>query len=115
MFEAWGEQMARLARHSNVTVKVGGFGMPLFGFDFSSRPTPPDSQQIAIAIRPYVDKCINLFGAERCMFESNFPVDKGMFSYQVLWNGFKRLAKGCSADEKTAMFSATAERVYRLV
>ena len=114
VFEAWGEQMARLARHSNVTVKVGGFGMPLFGFDFSSRPTPPDSQQIAIAIRPYVDKCINLFGAERCMFESNFPVDKGSFKYTTLWDAFKRLTSGRSEREVELLFSGTAVRLYKL-
>ena len=64
--------------------------------------------------KPYVDVCLRLFGTKRCMFESNFPVDKGMFSYAVLWNAFKRLAAGASADEKAALFAGTAARFYRL-
>jgi predicted TIM-barrel fold metal-dependent hydrolase len=69
---------------------------------------------LADAFRPWVDTCIELFGAERCMFESNFPVDKVTSSYAVLWNAFKRLAATASAAEKTALFSGTAARVYKL-
>ena len=94
---------------------MGGAGMPVFGIRFDQAPTPPASEQLATAWRAYFETCVEFFGVDRCMFESNFPVDKGMFSYQVLWNGFKRLAKDCSAAEKTALFSGTAERVYRLV
>jgi L-fuconolactonase len=69
---------------------------------------------MAQAWRPYVETCIELFGATRCMFESNFPVDKGLTGYGLLWNAFKRLTAGCSAEEKSALFAGTAARFYRL-
>ena len=75
---------------------------------------PPSSEDLVQAWRPYIETCITEFGPERCMFESNFPVDKGTCSYQVLWNAFKRLAAGYSADEKAALFSGTARKVYGL-
>ncbi len=115
MFKQWRTGIALVASLPNTVIKMGGAGMPVFGIRFDQAPTPPASEQLAIAWRAYFETCVELFGADRCMFESNFPVDKGMFSYQVLWNGFKRLAKDCSAAEKTSLFSATAERVYRLV
>jgi len=68
----------------------------------------------AAAWRPYIETCITAFGPQRSMFESNFPVDKGTCSYQVLWNAFKRIAAGYSADEKTALFSGAASKAYRL-
>ena len=89
------------------------FGEP-DGFDFSERPTPPTSAELAEAWKPYTETSIEAFGPGRAMFESNFPVDKGMCSYTVLWNAFKRLAAGYSAADKTALFSGTAARVYRL-
>ena len=113
-FAAWKASMAGLSRHANVTVKVGGLGMPMGWFDFYQRPAPPNSQQLADAFKPWVETCIELFGAERCMFESNFPVDKITSSYSVLWNAFKRLAAKASAAEKKALFSGTAARVYKL-
>ena len=113
-FAAWKAAMAGLAKRPNVAVKVGGLGMPMGWFDFYDRPSPPTSQMLADAFRPWVDTCIELFGAERCMFESNFPVDKVTSSYAVLWNAFKRLAATASAAEKTALFSGTAARVYKL-
>ncbi|MBN9487794.1 MAG: amidohydrolase family protein [Alphaproteobacteria bacterium] len=113
-FAAWKASMATLARHANVTVKVGGLGMPMGWFDFYDRPAPPTSQMLADAFKPWVETCIELFGAERCMFESNFPVDKITSSYSVLWNAFKRLAAKASAAEKKALFSGTAARVYKL-
>jgi len=113
-FAAWKASMAKLAKRPNVAVKVGGLGMPMGWFDFYDRPSPPSSQMLADAFRPWVDTCIELFGAERCMFESNFPVDKVTSSYGVLWNAFKRLAAKASAAEKTALFSGTAARVYKL-
>ena len=113
-FAAWKTSMAELAKRPNVAVKVGGLGMPMGWFDFYDRPSPPGSQMLADAFRPWVDTCIELFGAERCMFESNFPVDKVTSSYAVLWNAFKRLAAKASAAEKTALFSGTAARVYKL-
>jgi predicted TIM-barrel fold metal-dependent hydrolase len=110
----WGASMREVARCPSVLVKLGGFGMRLFGFDFASRPSPPSSRELAESCRPYVETCIELFGVERCMFESNFPVDKGSCSYAILWNAFKRLATHASPAEKHVLFSGTASRAYRL-
>ncbi len=85
-----------------------------FGFDFHLRDKPPSSVQLADAWRPYMETCIELFGPKRSMFESNFPPDKQSCTYLTLWNAFKRIAAGASADEKTALFSGTAADVYRL-
>lgn len=113
-FGVWRQALSDLARCPNVVVKVGGLAMPFAGFpSFQSRP-PASSEQLAAEWRPYVEATVDAFGPERCMFESNFPVDLGSCSYDVLWNAFKRLAHGCSADEKAALFSGTATRVYRL-
>ena len=111
---AWKQSMAELAKRRNIVVKVGGLGMAMGWFDFYKQPTPPGSQALAAAFKPWVETCIDLFGADRCMFESNFPVDKITSGYGVLWNAFKRLASGASAAEKTALFSGTARRVYSL-
>ncbi|MEM5339561.1 amidohydrolase family protein [Paraburkholderia azotifigens] len=110
----WKQKLARLASLPNTRIKLGGAGMNVFGFDFAARELPPSSGELAFAWRPYFEVCVELFGANRCMFESNFPVDKGMFSYGVLWNAFKRLASAMSADEKAALFSRTAAATYRL-
>jgi predicted TIM-barrel fold metal-dependent hydrolase len=110
----WKQKLARLASLPNTRIKLGGAGMNVFGFDFATRALPPSSEQLAAAWRPYFDVCVELFGVDRCMFESNFPVDKGMFSYGVLWNAFKRLASAMSADDRTALFSRTAATTYRL-
>ncbi|MBA3810463.1 MAG: amidohydrolase family protein [Caulobacteraceae bacterium] len=113
-FGAWRQSMAALAALPNVSVKVGGLAMVFAGFPsfMASRPAP--SAQLAAEWKPYVEACIEAFGVGRCMFESNFPVDSGSCGYAVLWNAFKRLTAGCSADEKAALFSETARRVYRL-
>ncbi len=110
----WKKVMVELAKRRNIVVKVGGLGMAMGWFDFYQRPRPPGSEELAKGFKPWVETCIELFGADRCMFESNFPVDKITSGYGVLWNAFKRLAAGCSAAEKTALFSGTAARVYRL-
>ncbi|WP_213301971.1 amidohydrolase family protein [Paraburkholderia sacchari] len=110
----WTQKLARLAGLPNTRMKLGGAGMNVFGFDFATREHPPSSEELASAWRPYFETCVDLFGTDRCMFESNFPVDKGMFSYGVLWNAFKRLASAMSADEKKALFSGTAASTYRL-
>lgn len=114
VFADWRTSILELARCHNVHVKLGGLGMHTIGFDFHARARPPTSEQLAQAWQPYIDTCIAAFGAERSMFESNFPVDKGSCSYQVLWNAFKRIASGFSDSEKTALFSGTANQVYRL-
>jgi predicted TIM-barrel fold metal-dependent hydrolase len=110
----WRAALAGVARCPNVVLKLGGAGIHVIGFRFHEQPSPPDSQTLADALRPYVETGIALFGAERCMFESNFPVDKGQFGYRALWNAFKRLCAGASADEKAQLFYRTAARVYRI-
>ncbi len=110
----WLSHLRELAGCPNVAVKVGGLGMAIGPLDLNRRAEPPTSQQIADAWRPWVEPCIALFGADRCMFESNFPVDKVSTGYAVLWNAFKRLAAGAGADEKAQLFSGTARSVYRL-
>jgi L-fuconolactonase len=114
LFPGWKQDMLALAALPNTVVKLGGLAMQVNGFDFHHAPKPPGSAALAEAWKPYIETCIEAFGATRCMFESNFPVDKGMCSYPVLWNAFKRLAAGAGAAEKTALFSGTATRVYRL-
>jgi L-fuconolactonase len=114
VFAEWKRSIAELAGCPNVHVKLGGLGMRLFGFDLHEGELPPSSEELARAWRPYVETCIAAFGASRCMFESNFPVDKGSGSYHVFWNAFKRIAGGGSAAEKTALFAGTASRFYRL-
>ena len=114
VFVAWRTSMAMLARLPNVHVKLGGLGMQISGFEFPTCALPPTSLQLAFAWKPYIDTVINLFGANRCMFESNFPVDKGMFAYHVLWNAFKRLSSNYTSAESTALFSGTAASVYRV-
>jgi predicted TIM-barrel fold metal-dependent hydrolase len=114
VFAEWRGRIEELARCPNVHVKLGGLGMRLFGFDIAAAELPPSSEQLAVLWRPYIETCIAAFGPERAMFESNFPVDKGSGSYHVFWNAFKRLAAGCSASEKAALFAGTARRFYRL-
>ncbi len=114
VFAIWSAGIKELARHPNVHVKLGGLAMRVSGFGFHEMQAPPTSEDMAQAWRPYVETCIAEFGAERAMFESNFPVDKISSSYAVLWNAFKRLAAGCSDDEKADLFSRTAARVYSL-
>ena len=114
VFTEWKNSITELARCPNVHVKLGGLGMRLFGFDVHAGELPPSSEELATLWRPYIETCIEAFGPARAMFESNFPVDKGSGSYQMFWNAFKRIAAGCSADEKTALFSGTASRFYRL-
>ena len=114
VFKAWRSSIAALAGCHNVVVKLGGLGMRVFGFDFALRELPPASPALAEAWAPYVMECIAAFGVERCMFESNFPVDRGTCSYVVIWNAFKRIAAALDAEQKRALFSATAARVYKL-
>lgn len=110
----WRKNIAELAKCPNVNIKLGGMGMTSFGFDFHERAVPPGSEDLAAAWRQFVEPCIEAFGANRCMFESNFPPDKHSCGYTELWNAFKRITAGASADEKRALYSGTAARVYRL-
>ncbi|MDB5376582.1 MAG: amidohydrolase [Rubritepida sp.] len=114
VFADWRRSMAALAALPNVLVKLGGLAMEVSGKQWHTRDLPPTSEELAADWRPQIETCIELFGVDRCMYESNFPVDKGMCGYAALWNAFKRLSAGASADEKTALFSGTAARVYRL-
>jgi predicted TIM-barrel fold metal-dependent hydrolase len=110
----WLAGMKDLARCPNVSVKMGGLLMCLANFDFTTAKTPPTSDQLAQLWRPYIEPCVELFGAQRCMVSSNFPVDKAGVPYGTMWNMFKRVTAGCSAEEKRFLFSGTARRVYRL-
>jgi predicted TIM-barrel fold metal-dependent hydrolase len=110
----WKRSMTELAGCPNVVVKIGGMINRGAGYDFHAAAAPPSSETMAAVWRPYVETCIELFGARRCMFESNFPVDKMGVGYAALWNAFKRITAGASRDEKLALFAGTAAHTYRL-
>ena len=114
IFEQWSADIAAIAKCPNVVAKLGGLAMPDNGFGWHARELPPSSDEFAAAQRRYYLHTIDCFGPERCMFESNFPVDKLSISYPVLWNGLKKIAAGFNEGEKHAMFYGTAARVYRL-
>ena len=88
--------------------------MKINGFRWHDRPQPPSSDELVDVTGRYYEHCINTFGAERCMFESNFPVDKESCSYNVLWNAFKKMTRGLTTEERTWLFHDTATKVYRL-
>ena len=88
--------------------------MPDNGFGWDRAERPPTSDEFVAAQKRYYDHTIDCFGPERCLFESNFPVDRRSLAYPVLWNGLKKIAAGYSEDEKHAMFYGNAERIYRL-
>ena len=110
----WRSGIAAVAECPNVNMKLGGMGMPRFGFDWHTREKPVGSEELAESMAPYMTYCIEKFGPERCMFESNFPVDKVSFSYHVMYNAFKRLSREYSPSERAAMLHDTAVRVYRI-
>ncbi|HEV2301884.1 MAG TPA: amidohydrolase family protein [Stellaceae bacterium] len=113
-FAEWRRLVREVAACPNTYVKLGGLAMKLTGFTFFENDNPPSSQDLERAWRPYIETSIEAFGPGRSMFESNFPVDKGMCSYPIMWNAFKRLAAGASAAEKAALFGGTAMKAYRL-
>jgi predicted TIM-barrel fold metal-dependent hydrolase len=114
VFAAWKAAMTELSGCHNVVVKLGGMMMRLASYDYNILPKPPGSAALAEMWRPYIETCIELFGPERGMFESNFPVDKMGIGYRALWNAYKRITAGCSATERQALFGGTARRIYRL-
>ena len=114
VFAQWRDSIRALAACPNVVAKLGGLVMPLNGFDFHKRTEPATSSQLAEATREWYLHAIDCFGPARCMFESNFPVDKVSASYRVLWNSFKRIAAAFTPAEKAALFHDTAVRVYGL-
>ena len=114
VFSVWKTSMAELAKRPNVVVKLGGLAMEYCGFGWHERSKPPTSAELYEATRRYYETAIEQFGPDRCMFETNFPVDKVSCSYQVLWNSFKRVTATYSAAEKARLHHDTAARVYRL-
>lgn len=114
VFSEWSRNIRELAKSPNVMVKLGGLGMRINGFEFHQLPAAPSSEQLATAWKPYIETCIEAFGAKRSMFESNFPVDKLSGSYRNYWNAFKRLAAGASAEEKASLFRESARTFYSL-
>lgn len=110
----WLAWMRELATCPNVSVKMGGILMNVANWDFTKAERPLTSQELAALWRPWIEPCIELFGADRCMVSSNFPVDRVGFPYGTVWNMFKRITTDCSDDEKKLLYSGTAQRVYRL-
>src|SRR5438105_5700716 len=111
---AWRNGIAAVAKCSNVNLKLGGIGMPRLGFDWHTRDTPIGSEELAQLMAPLMSYCIEQFRPDRCMFESNFPVDKVSFAHPVLFNAFKRFSRDYSASERAALFHDTAVRAYRI-
>jgi len=110
----WRRGLAAVAACPNVYLKLGGIGMPRLGFDWHTRQTPIGSDELATAMAPFMTYCIEQFGPDRCMFESNFPPDKVSFSHHVLFNAFKRFSTQYSAAERAALLHDTAVRAYRI-
>jgi L-fuconolactonase len=113
-FAEWNEAMRELARRPNVVIKVGGLGLPFWGFGFHERTDPIGHEELAAAWRPFVETTLELFGATRCMVESNFPPDGRSAGFVPLLNALKYIVRNCSAQEKAALFHETAVRTYRL-
>ena len=111
----WKADMTAIAACPNVVAKLGGMAMPDNGFGWHLAQRPATSDEFVAAQRPYYEHMIDCFGPDRCMFESNFPVDRTALSYRTVWNGFKKIAAGCTPAEMEALFAGTASRVYRLV
>jgi L-fuconolactonase len=114
VFQVWKKNIAALAEYDNVYIKLGGLGMDICGFGLSQRRQPPTSTELAKQFAPYFLWCIERFGVNRCMFESNFPVDKKAYPYTVLWNAFKRIVADFSKSENQALFHNTAAKFYHL-
>ena len=114
VYASWKASITELAKCPNVSMKLGGMVNRLAAYDYRALPAPPSSAELADYWRPYMGTCIELFGPDRCMFESNFPVEKLGIGWATLWNAFKRIASGASPEEKLSLFSGTARRVYRL-
>lgn len=114
-FPIWRDNLRELAKSPRVAVKLGGLSCPYVGLPCSGRTqVPARSEDLARDFRPYIETCIEIFGADRCMFEGNYPVEGVSANYPSIWNAFKRIVGGASRDEKRALFHDTAARVYRL-
>jgi len=114
VFDEWRSSIARLAACENVKVKLGGLVMPVNGFGLHKQPQPPSSEMLVELTRDYYLTAIDYFGVNRCMFESNFPVDRQSCSYRTLWNAFKKLVQDFSEQEKDQLFYQTAMTTYRI-
>jgi predicted TIM-barrel fold metal-dependent hydrolase len=114
VFAGWERNMRALAQRSSVCVKIGGLGMPVFGFGFEHEDRTATSAELAQAWQPLIDVCVDAFGPSRCMFESNFPVDSQSCGYVELWNAYKLATRTLAADERRDMFYRTACRTYRM-
>jgi len=114
IFARWKDDIAAIAECPNVRAKLGGMAMPDNGFGWERRDRPPTSDEFVEAQSRYYHHAIACFGADRCMFESNFPVDRLSISYHVLWNAFKKMAAQYSPTEQEALFVGTATKTYRL-
>lgn len=114
VYRVWSRGIAVLSECPNILVKLGGVGSVRAGHDWHQRAIKPSSEELAQALKPYFERCVEKFGAARCMFESNFPVEKIANNYVALWNAFKRVTEFYSAAERAALFHDTATRVYRI-
>lgn len=114
VFSLWRKHIIELSRCSNVNIKLGGLSLTGNGFGWHKRDAPPGSKELAETLEPYYQICIENFGAERCMFESNYPVDSSSCSYTVLWNAFKRITRNYTIKDRSTLFHDTAVRVYKL-
>lgn len=114
IFALWQKDIETIASCPNVVAKLGGLAMPDNGFGWDKRDTPPTSDEFVAAQERYFKHTIDCFGPDRCMFESNFPVDKLSIAYPVMWNGMKKIAAAYSEEEQHQLFYGTAERIYRL-
>lgn len=114
VFASWRDAISALGDRTNVVCKLGGLNMKINGFGWHERDRPPTSDELVDRTGRYYEHCLDTFGASRCMFESNFPVDRESVSYAVLWNAFKKLAASRSEEEQRQLFAGTARRVYRL-
>lgn len=113
-FNKWRALIVEVSKRPNVLMKVGGLAGGRNGFGYHLRAAPPSVDELVADWRPYIETCIESFGVDRCMFESNFPVDQVAGSYQTVWNVFKRITANCSHGEKTALFAETAKKAYRI-
>lgn len=114
IFAIWKNSMKDLSGCPNVIIKLGGFGMPAHGFEYLLDDRSPSSDDLAKHWKPYVETCIDLFGAQRCMFESNYPPDRQTAKYVTIWNAFKKMTASYSSTERSALFCDTAAKAYRL-
>ncbi|WP_201742176.1 amidohydrolase family protein [Mangrovicoccus ximenensis] len=114
MFRRWSGNLRKLAERPNVLCKVGGLGMPIWGFGFEDRPDPVSYEELAETWAPYVETAIEAFGTRRCMMESNFPPDGRSAGYVPTFNAYKHLLRHCSDGEKLALFAGNAIRSYQL-